>query len=131
MTLIADIEPQDPDAPPPPRDLQIAKVATGLIVVTPGYTVNGNVFTPPGAHLDVFVESPSPPFVPMTDVHTRSLADRRIRGHYHTIARTRVNGSSYSRRVRVYNSGRYRAFVSPTDGSHVWGKRTRILHVHR
>ena len=56
---------------------------------------------------------------------------RRIRGHYHTIARTRVNGSSYSRRVRVYNSGRYRAFVSPTDGSHVWGKRTRILHVHR
>ncbi len=82
VTLIADLEPQDPDAPPPPQDLRIAKVATGLIVVTPGHTVNGNVFTPPGAQLDVFVESPSPQFVPMTEVHTRSLADRRVRAHY-------------------------------------------------
>ncbi len=80
VTLIADLEGEE--ATSPSRDLQIPKLPVGLIVVTPGHTVNGTVYTPAGAQLDVFVESPVPPFVPMTDVHTRSLADRRVRAHY-------------------------------------------------
>jgi hypothetical protein len=56
---------------------------------------------------------------------------RRVRGHYRTIARTRVDGSRYSTRVRVRRSGRYRAYVSPTDGSHIAGKRTRTIRVRR
>ncbi|WP_259313930.1 hypothetical protein [Capillimicrobium parvum] len=54
---------------------------------------------------------------------------RRVRGTYRTIARTRVNGSSYSRRVRIRSSGRYRALVRPTDGSHVSGNRSRLIRV--
>jgi hypothetical protein len=56
---------------------------------------------------------------------------RRVRGHYRTIARTRVDGSRYSTRVRVRHSGRYRAYVSPTNDAHVSGKRTRVLRVRR
>jgi hypothetical protein len=81
VTLIADLEVGEASTPTA-QDLQIPKVPVGLIIVTPGHTINGTVYTPPGAQLDVFVESPTPPFVPMTDVHTRSLADRRVRAHY-------------------------------------------------
>lgn len=80
VTLIADLEASG--AAPSPRDLQIAKEAVGLIIVTPGHTINGLVYTPPDAQLAVFVESPTPPFIPMTELHTRSLADRRVRAHY-------------------------------------------------
>jgi hypothetical protein len=80
VTLIADLDVGN--EAPFAKDLQIPKVPVGLIVVSPGHTINGTVYTPPGALLDVFVESPTPPFVPMTDVHTRSLADRRVRAHY-------------------------------------------------
>jgi hypothetical protein len=81
VTLIADLEVGE-STTQNAQDLQIPKVKVGLIIVTPGHTINGTVYTPPGAQLDVFVESPVPPFVPMTDVHTRSLADRRVRAHY-------------------------------------------------
>jgi len=87
ITIIADLE--GSEGVPPPSDLKIPKVPVGLIVVTPGHTVNGAVYTPPGALLDVFVESPTPPFVPMTDVHTRSLADRRVRAHYEFVVLNR------------------------------------------
>jgi len=80
VTLIADLDVGE--ATPFAKDLEITKIPIGLIVVSPGHTINGTVFTPPGAQLDVFVESPTPPFVPMTDLHTRSLADRRVRAHY-------------------------------------------------
>jgi hypothetical protein len=30
----------------------------------------------------VFIESPSPAFIPLTDVRTRSLADRRVVSRY-------------------------------------------------
>ena len=80
VTLIADLEVTDMSDGP--QDLQIRRVPTGLIIVTPGHTVNGTIYMAPEAQLDVYVESPTPPFVPMTDVHTRSLADRRVRAHY-------------------------------------------------
>ena len=88
VTLIADLEGVDA-VTPHLDDMQIPKVPVGLIIVTPGHTINGTVYTPPGAQLDVFVESPTPVFIPMTDVHTRSLADRRIRSHYEFAALNR------------------------------------------
>jgi hypothetical protein len=80
VTIIADLD--GSEAVRSSHEMHIPKAPTGLIVVTPGHTVTGTVYTPPGAQLEVFIESPTPQFVPMTDVHTRSLADRRVRAHY-------------------------------------------------
>lgn len=80
VTIIADLD--GSEAVASSRDMFVPKAPTGLIVVTPGHTVTGTVYTPPGAQLEGFIESPVPQFVPMTDVHTRSLADRRVRAHY-------------------------------------------------
>jgi Family of unknown function (DUF6812) len=84
---VAQIEDHAP-APPPADPLSaqfdrpMPKVAVGMIFVTPGHTMTGNVFIPDGAELDAFIESPDPDFIPMTDVRTRSLADRRIITRY-------------------------------------------------
>ena len=53
-----------------------------LIVVTPGHTLTGEVHLSPEAVLSAFIESPSPLWIPMTDVRTRSLADRRVISRY-------------------------------------------------
>ena len=79
VTLIAEIEHAEV-APSP--DFMIRKSPTGLIVVTPGHTVTGQVYIPEEAQLSVFIESPTPPFIPMANVRTRSLADRRVRATY-------------------------------------------------
>ena len=63
-------------------DQRLQKVARSLIVVTPGHTLTGAVHVMPEADLSVFIESSDPVFVPMTDVRTRSLADRRIITRY-------------------------------------------------
>ena len=80
VTLIAEVASTGVSAPSP--DFMIPKRPTGLIVVTPGHTVTGEVYIPEGAQLSVFIESPTPPFIPMTSVRTRSLADRRVRATY-------------------------------------------------
>lgn len=53
-----------------------------LIVVTSGHTLTGEVHLNPEAILAGFIESPSPPWISMTDVRTRSLADRRVISRY-------------------------------------------------
>jgi hypothetical protein len=53
-----------------------------LIVVTPGHTLTGDVHLSPEAILSAFLESRSPVWIPMTDVQTRSLADRRVISRY-------------------------------------------------
>ncbi|CAN5776463.1 hypothetical protein BH23CHL7_BH23CHL7_06280 [soil metagenome] len=58
------------------------RVARTIVVVTPGHTLTGDVHMLPEADLAVVIESPTPPFLPLTDVRTRSLADRRIIGRY-------------------------------------------------
>jgi hypothetical protein len=65
-----------------PSDLRVSKAARSLIVVTPGHTLTGQVYVMPDATLSVFIESSDPTFIPMTDVRTRSLADRRIIARY-------------------------------------------------
>ena len=49
---------------------------------TPGHTVTGRVHVFGQTDLAAFVDSTDPRFVPVTEVTTRSLADRRIVSHY-------------------------------------------------
>lgn len=58
------------------------KRAFHLIVVTPGHTLTGEVHLNLEAVLSAFIESPTPVWIPMTDVRTRSLADRRVISRY-------------------------------------------------
>jgi hypothetical protein len=80
VTLIG--QQTDPNARETPRELRIPKRGYELIVVTTGHTLTGIVHLNPEAELATFVESPSPPWLPMTDVRTRSLADRRVISRY-------------------------------------------------
>jgi hypothetical protein len=80
VTLVA--QPSPGPADEAPADMRIAKVARPLIVVTPGHTLTGEVYLQEEASLAIFIESDSPPFIPMTDVRTRSLADRRVIARY-------------------------------------------------
>ena len=70
------------DGPPAASDLRIAKESRTLVIVTPGHTLTGDVYIPVGGELAQFIESIDPAFVPMTDVRTRSLADRRVIARY-------------------------------------------------
>ena len=79
VTLIAEM---DVEAAPPSPDFMMRKEPVGMIVVTPGHTLTGQVHIPPDAQLSVFIESPDPHFIPMIDVRTRSLADRRVITRY-------------------------------------------------
>ncbi|HXX61833.1 MAG TPA: hypothetical protein VEI48_11175 [Candidatus Sulfotelmatobacter sp.] len=58
------------------------RTAHQLIVVTTGHTLTGSVHLNPEAILSAFIESRSPQWIPMTDVRTRSLADRRVISRY-------------------------------------------------
>ena len=49
---------------------------------TPGHTVSGRVHVFGQTDLGAFVDSIDPRYVPVIEVSTRSLADRRIVGHY-------------------------------------------------
>jgi hypothetical protein len=62
----------------PPAEFRIDKERHSVVVVTPGHALTGNIFVAAGAEVAVFMQSPEPAFIPMTDVRARSLADRRI-----------------------------------------------------
>ncbi len=72
----------DPTLRETPKEWLQEKRAHTLIVVTSGHTLSGDVHLNPEAILAAFVESPSPQWIPMTDVRTRSLADRRVISRY-------------------------------------------------
>lgn len=80
VTLIGQVE-DDPNRDTR-SELWIEKVAKPIIVVTPGHTMTADVHITPQAELSAFIESPSPVYVPMTDVRSRSLADRRVISRY-------------------------------------------------
>jgi hypothetical protein len=60
----------------------VPKRRDGLIIVTPGHTITAEIYVPRDAMLSAFIESTDPRFLPMTDVRTRSLADRRVISRY-------------------------------------------------
>ncbi len=72
----------DPTLRETPTEWLLDKVPHTLIVVTSGHTLSGDVHLNPQAMLAAFIESPSPQWIPMTDVRTRSLADRRVISRY-------------------------------------------------
>ena len=59
-----------------------ARRAREYVMFTPGHTVTGKVHVFGQTDLAGFVDATDPRFVPVTDATTRSLADRRIVGHY-------------------------------------------------
>jgi hypothetical protein len=93
---------------PPPPEFRIPKVPHAMIYVTQGHTLTGELYGPDGGELASLIESTDPVFVPLTDVRTRSLADRRIIARYpfallnrrHIIAATEMaDGMQPGRRV--------------------------------
>ncbi len=80
VTLIG--QQTDPTLRETPTEWLLNKRAHSLIVVTPGHTLSGEVHLNEEAILAAFIESPSPQWIPMTDVRTRSLADRRVISRY-------------------------------------------------
>ena len=80
VTLIGQATDVDEPEAPGPEFLQ--KLPFHLIVVTPGHTLTGDVHLTPEANLSIFIESRSPVWIPMTEVQTRSLADRRVISRY-------------------------------------------------
>ena len=80
VTLIGESVDADPSVVP--NDQRVEKERHPIVMVTPGHTITGDVYLPAGADLSVFIESVNPPFIPMTDVRTRSLADRRVLTQY-------------------------------------------------
>ncbi len=79
VTLVAELAVEPKVAAP---DFFRAKDRAPLLVVTPGHTMTGEIHLIPGGELALFVESADPQFLPMTDVRTRSLADRRVTERY-------------------------------------------------
>ena len=59
-----------------------ARQAREFVMFTPGHTVTGKVHIFGQTDLAGFVDATDPRFVPVTDVSTRSLADRRIVSRY-------------------------------------------------
>lgn len=80
VTLIG--QQTDPTLRETPKEWLLNKRAHSLIVVTSGHTLSGEVHLNVEALLAAFIESPSPQWIPMTDVRTRSLADRRVISRY-------------------------------------------------
>jgi hypothetical protein len=84
----------------------LEKVPFRLIVVTPGHTLTGDVHLTSEAILSAFLESRDPVWIPMTDVQTRSLADRRVISRYgfalvnrrHIVAATELDANMIRRR---------------------------------
>ena len=72
----------DPTQRETPKEWILEKRADTLIVVTSGHTLSGDVHLNLEAVLAAFIESPTPQWIPMTDVRTRSLADRRVISRY-------------------------------------------------
>lgn len=76
VSLVGSLTDDRPAEPLP--TMRLDKSSHPIIVVTQGHTLTGEVHLAPEAVLAVFIESNDPAFVPMTEVRTRSLADRRV-----------------------------------------------------
>ncbi len=56
-----------------------------FVIFTPGHTVSGRIHVFGQTDVAGFVDASDPRFVPMTEVVSRSLADRRVISHYQFI----------------------------------------------
>ena len=63
-------------------DRGMERTARPFVMFTPSHTLTGRVYVFGQTDLTAFVDSTDPRYVPVVDVSTRSLADRRIVSHY-------------------------------------------------
>jgi hypothetical protein len=68
-----------------------------LVIFTAGHTLTGTIFVFGETDISAFVDSPDPRFVALTDVTTRSLADRRVISHFGLVLvnRTQITAASF------------------------------------
>jgi hypothetical protein len=96
VTLVGQLE--NAARQPAPPEVRIVKEPHPMVFVTPGHTLTGDIYLTVSAELSSFIESDDPHFLPMTDVRTRSLADRKVMNRYmfallnrrHIVATTRM-----------------------------------------
>ena len=72
-------------APPqyaPPDDVLVPKARRRLVLMTTAHLIYGYAYLHSEASLTAFVDATDPPFLPMTNVRLRWLADRRLAGRY-------------------------------------------------
>jgi hypothetical protein len=80
VTLVGQlVDDRPPDAS---AAVRLEKRPHTIIAVTPGHTLTGDVHLAPQAVLAGFIESNDPLYIPLTEVRTRSLADRRVISRY-------------------------------------------------
>jgi len=89
ISFIAQREDRDPDSLVPTGFIEDkfapnveTRKAREFVMFTPGHTVTGKVYIFGQTDLAGFVDASDPRFVPVKEVTTRSLADRRIISHY-------------------------------------------------
>jgi hypothetical protein len=71
-----------PDPAAPSEDHRVEKAPRRLVVMTAAHIVYGYAYVHPQASMIAFIDATDPPFIPMTNVRVRWLADRRLAGRY-------------------------------------------------
>ena len=71
-----------PNLPAPSDDHLVEKAPRRLVVMTAAHIVYGYCYLHPLASMTAFIDATDPPFIPMTNVRVRWLADRRLAGRY-------------------------------------------------
>ena len=66
----------------PGDDVLVPKSRRRLVLMTTAHLIYGYAYLHSEASLTAFVDATDPPFVPMTNVRLRWLADRRVAGRY-------------------------------------------------
>ncbi len=66
----------------PPDDVLVPKARRRLVLMTTAHLIYGYAYLHAEASLTAFVDATDPPFLPMTNVRLRWLADRRLAGRY-------------------------------------------------
>jgi hypothetical protein len=68
-----------------------------IVLFTPAFTISGSVYIFGETTIEAVVDTSDPRFVPMINVTTRSLADRRLVSHYEfaLVNRTQVTAASF------------------------------------
>jgi hypothetical protein len=68
--------------PETPRALFVPKEPHRIVVITTDHIIDGVAHLPQNGSLVAFIDAEHPPFVSMTNVRVRWLADRRLAGRY-------------------------------------------------
>jgi len=66
----------------PADDVLVPKTRRRLVLMTTAHLIYGYAYLHADASLTAFVDATEPPFLPMTNVRLRWLADRRVAGRY-------------------------------------------------